>query len=160
MANKWETNCVEYLINQSGINTILKDWIEVTKNREERIQEYQKDFQDRFGFTFEPEFNAVQNRVLYENYNLNDSQLKELIECRAPIEKVYDLFTSLTSKYHHRESSKILGNNWKLQRIFANHKHTKGKEINDHYKLSDELVNEIINNYFLLVKCGFNPAED
>lgn len=160
MNNKWEINCVEYLINQSCVNILVKEWTALKQDRERKIKEYQEDFQNRFGFSFEPEFNAVQKRVIYNNYNLNDSQLTELNLCLTPLEKTYDLFDNLTSKYHHRESSKILGNNWKLQKIFANHKHTKNKEIDKHYVLSDELVNEIINNYFLLVKCGFNPNED
>jgi hypothetical protein len=160
MANKWENNCIEYLINQSGVNALVKEWTAIEQDKEGKIKEYQSDFQNRFGFSFEPEFNSSQKRIVYNNYNLNDSQLAELNLCIAPLEKTYDLFTSLTSKYHHRESPKILGNNWKLQKIFANHKHTKGKEIDKHYVLDDILVNEIINNYFLLVKCGFNPAED
>lgn len=153
-------NFCEYNYKQSGIYPFLEV---LTKHKAEMDDEsdtiaemLQKKYQLQWTVCIE----SASSRIMHNNYYLTPDQKNALKEYYNPFVHTYDTFTAICSRFNKYDSANILGNNWKLKKIFSNCKATKHNVVDPYYRLAPEVVDEIINNYFLYVKCGWNPNEN
>lgn len=131
--------------NNKKINTLFKELIEEIK--------------EKYHYKMNYSFDATTRKIFDNYYFFSPNEEIEYQSIIQPIVDTYELFRNLSHQYDKKEMPALLGNNWKLQKIFSKERATKSKTINEKYVLKPEVIDEIINNYFLFIKCGWNPNE-
>ena len=155
-----DKNFCEYNFKQSGTYPFLEA---LTKHRAEMDNEADtiaEMLQKKYQFQWTVCIKSESSRIMHNNYYLTPDQKNTLKEYYSPFVHTYTTFLNITNKFNKHDSAKILGNNWKLKKIFSNCKSTKSNTVEPYYRLEPTVVDEIINNYFLYVKCGWNPNEN
>jgi hypothetical protein len=154
-----DKNFCNYIYTQSGINVFMKDILEVQAANEVKIEELQRQLLLDTKLPWDINHNSDSKRVMHQHVWLTDDEQATLEEIYKPYVQTYEVFVRLTTNYAPKESPQLLGNNWKLQKIFKNCRATKAKAIESRFVLEPNVIDEIINNYFLYMKHGWNPNE-
>lgn len=157
--SSYNTTFINAICKQAPIDELVEKLKTKTQEAKEIVEQFEKDFLLKYGFKYEFTYEGEEIKILRNSYYISEQDKLELESITLPFRRTYLTFCDLVEKYKNSDSPKILGNNWKLQKIFKNQKATKAKEINKAYVLNPDVVDEIINNYFLYVKCGWNPNE-
>lgn len=161
--NLWHSTANEQFVNLICKSVDIKEFKEnVIKHNEEmkKYLEHVKQYAMENGeYDLHISFENEDVNILNTHVILTPLFKEEHYRLLTPIRDTYVRFGNFYAKYTNKESPAILGNNWKLQKIFNNCKATKNKELKREYILDPTFIDEIINNYFLYVKCGWNPNE-
>ena len=124
------------------------------KEHQEKVNDRASEFTDKcyqeLGISIEVNLNYT--RVLETPIALNPTLKEELMQKVQPISDTYQRLHSVFNKYETKHSPSLIGSNWRLKSIFHDWKHTKNKQ--DQFVLPEDVVTEIINNYFLYLKFG------
>lgn len=158
--NPYNTTFIDAICKQAPIDELVEKLKTKTQEAKEVAEQFEEDFRLKYGFKYEFTYEGEEIKILRNSYYISEEDKLKLESITRPFRHTYLTFCNLVEDYKDKESPNILGNNWKLQKIFKNQKTTKAKEINKAYVLNPDVVDEIINNYFLYIKCGWNPNED
>jgi hypothetical protein len=154
-----EVQFVDYILAQESWEDLFTE----IKESDEKIQgaftSYRQNFLDTYGIELSCSSEAYK-RIMFENYCLSKQVENKLTKFHKYFKETSDLFDRIVNRFEFKKDSPhLLGNNWRLQKIFSNHKYIKAKQQDPKYVLTPLQVDTITNNYFLYIKCGWTPDE-
>lgn len=96
--------------------------------------------------------NLEYTRILGKRFSISEPMKVELNEIIKPLQITYSNLNEVTSRFTKTDNRSILGSNWKLKKIFSQWR--TSQTVNPQFILKPEIVEDIINNYFLYIRFG------
>lgn len=158
--SKEDEQFCEYVISQTNVNEYVEairiKYNELQNKIITQVAELEKETDLSICFRIATELRKINGVEIPINKEIKE----ELAKIREPLERSQSIFSSICFKYKNAKnpSKHLLTNNWKLRKIFNKCPSFKTSVVNPVYVLSPEQVTEIINNYFLYIKCGWNNS--
>ena len=151
---KLEQKFYEYLKQQVGFSELEV----VLKERQKKIDTWENDVREscKTLWDFNVGINFQTCKIDGKHYVL-DSNLSNRIATMIEPLKVSEERLQQICNFDKQYSSSVVGSNWKFKKIFPTFKATT--KTNPKYVLPPEIVDELINNYFLAIKFGFTLDE-
>lgn len=151
---KLESDFFTYLYQQIG----FQEFEQKLKEREELINQYKRKVEIEGDTTWHIDFNLTTNTTRINNapYSLSKDLSDELHNLVIPLTVSIERLYVIASK-DKKDAAAIVGSNWKFKKIFPTFQATK--QVNPRLVVSNETIDELINNYFLALKFGATLKE-
>ena len=151
---KLEQAFINYLIQQVGFEEFELE----LKERQKQIQVWQEKViqESEALWGRAPTLNYNTHKINGNHYVLTKDQSTRLEELVQPLILSENRLGEIAKK-DKQYSPSIVGSNWKFKKVFPTFKATA--KANPKYVYSPEVVDELINNYFLALKFGFTLDE-